>query len=66
MHCFSFLYWVKVCDGHFRQILFSFKGKKVIACCFRQKVNLHRKDLMGIGLGRLNIGSLGKVAILQW
>ena len=39
---------------------FIWGTKKVIACCFRQKVNLHRKDFMGIGLSRLNMALLEK------
>ena len=65
MHCFSFLCWIKVCSGHFRQILLSFWDKKLIAGPSKQVVVLYRKDCKEIDLSRLDIDRLGGVVILH-
>ena len=65
MHYSTFLRWINVCSGHFRQVLSSFGGtKKVVAGHVKQVVVLYMNDCMGIVLGRLNISRLGKVVVL--
>ena len=35
--CFSFLRWVKLCSGCFRQVFFIWETIKVAIGCFRQR-----------------------------
>ena len=58
MHCFSFLCWVKVCSGRFRQVLFPFGRQKKLARSVRQVVVLYKNDCMRSGLGGLKLATL--------
>ena len=47
------------------EVYFIWGTKKVVACCIRQVVVLYSNDYMVTGLGRLSIGHLRRVVILQ-
>ena len=52
--CFTFLCWIKVFSGCFRQTFFHLGDKKVVAGC---------NDCRGICLGRLTNGCLIEVVV---
>ena len=69
MHCSLCLFQVpsldKVFSGCFRLAFFIWKTKKVVTGRVRQVVVLHSNDCTGICLGRLSIGRLRQVVVLQ-
>ena len=65
MYYFQFLCWRKFCSCYFG-LFFSFGGqKKLVAGRIGQVVVLYSNGCMGICLGRLSIGHLRWVVILQ-
>ena len=56
--CFAMI----ILDGLF----FIWETKKVVAGCVRQVVILYSNDCSRICLGRLSIGCLRRVVVLQW
>ena len=63
--CFLILHWVKFCNGFFQAgFFFIWETKQLVAGRLRQFLILYSNNFMGIGFGRLSIGSLRQVVVL--
>ena len=62
---FPFVHYIKFSSGCFKQVLSHLGKKKLVAGRIRQVVVLCSNDYMGNFLGKLSIGSLRQVVVLQ-